>query len=421
VLPAWKTTPSAVLLREAGLPSATVALEEAKLRFATHLQTTDIGHPLTHRMQLESIGRGRRASEQQMPKSKVQRLGRTLPAVLRPTLTAPHYSKDCRTDPTEGQAKKQAAAQFNTWWANLPRSDIAVFSDGSEQRINGDRHVTYGYAIYWNRLKVAEGRGSLNPQSHVFDAEAVGAWRGLQHAIRLSPSIACPRIWMCIDSTSVIWCLRGNASTSSQWAFLQCQGAMEVFDIQIRWSPGHTGIVGNEEADCLADLEAKSPSIPMGHAGYPTASGIRSVAKRLLNSARQDWWDARKTNLSTWYNQWNLPYITTKTPQELELPRPTLARLLAIRSKHGDFAWYHKKFKHDDALLQCSCGRTKTPEHIVRCRKMAASFNKWPLRPISPPSTPKEGLEYLALLLSQPRDFEALLRLTNFYSKICTR
>jgi hypothetical protein len=76
--------------------------------------------------------------------------------------------------------------------------------------------------------------------------------------------------------------------------------------------------VGNEEADRLADrladLEAKIPSSPIGHAGYPTASGIRSVAKRLLNSARQDWWDARKTKLSIWYNQWNLPYITTKTP-----------------------------------------------------------------------------------------------------------
>jgi hypothetical protein len=116
-------------------------------------------------------------------------------------------------------------------------------------------------------------------------------------------------------------------------------------------SLGHTGIVGNEEADRLADLEAKSPSSPIGRAGYPTASGIRSVAKRLLNLARQDWWDATKTKLSTWYNQWNLPYITTKTPQELELPRPTLARLLAIRSQHGDFAWYYKKFKHDNALL----------------------------------------------------------------------
>ena len=60
--------------------------------------------------------------------------------------------------------------------------------------------------------------------------------------------------------------------------------------------------MGNEEADRLADLEAKSPSILIGHAGYLTASRIRLVAKRLLNLARQDWWDARKTKLSTWYN-----------------------------------------------------------------------------------------------------------------------
>ena len=280
--------------------------------------------------------------------------------------------------------------------------------------------MTYGYAIYQAQTLIASGSGSLNPQSHVFDAEAVGAWRGLQHAMRLDPT-SYQRIEMCIDSTSVIWCLRGNAPISSQWAFLNCQQVMEACNVQVRWSPGHTGIIGNEMADTLADDEAKNPSRPMGAANEPTASGVRSVAKTLLKSARQNWWAIREVKLSSWYKQWELPYQTTKTPPELGLSRPILARLLAIRSKHGDFAWYHTKFNHDDATLECTCGRPKTPEHIVHCRKTRALFNKWPLRPLWPPSDSREGICYLAELLSNPSDFEALLEVTNFYAAICKR
>lgn len=421
VLPAWRTTPNPALLREAGLPSATVALEEVKLRFALHLQTTDNNHPLTHRIPSQRIGRGRGAGGLQQPKSKVQRIGLVLPPAPRPALTPPHYSKDCRTDPTRGQEKKKAAAAFNKWWEQLPATDLTIFSDGSEQLVDGEKRVTYGYAIYQHERKVASGRGSLNPQSHVFDAEAVGAWRGLRHAIRLFPSLPHSRTWLCIDSTSVIWCLRGNAPPSSQWAFLRCQEAMEVFDVQIRWAPGHTGITGNEEADSLAEAEAKDPSPPTGHATDATVSGVRSIAKRLLNQARKGWWAAKRTTLSAWYNQWSLPYTITETPSALSLPRPILARLLAIRTMHGDFAWYHQKFKHQDANLGCKCGRAKTPEHIVLCRKTLRTFSKWPRRPITPPTNQKDGIRYLAELLSQPDEFEALLELTEFYTKICTR
>ena len=61
---------------------------------------------------------------------------------------------------------------------------------------------------------------------------------------------------MCIDSTLVIWCLRGNASDSSQWAFYLCQDVMQTRDIRIKWSLGHIGTEGNEEADTLASTAA---------------------------------------------------------------------------------------------------------------------------------------------------------------------
>jgi hypothetical protein len=120
--------------------------------------------------------------------------------------------------------------------------------------------------------------------------------------------------------------------------------------------------------------------------------------------------------------KWNLTYEVKPLP-ELDLPRATLHRLLAIRLSHGDFSWYHRKFAHEDAKLLCSCGRPKTPEHIVRCRKTttAAKFQHWPQRPSVPSDNNAHGLGYLANVMAKPADFAALLKVTEFYSKIYTR
>ena len=50
VLLVWRTTPTVTLFQDAGLPSAMVALEEAKLRFAMRLQTVEASHPLVQRI-----------------------------------------------------------------------------------------------------------------------------------------------------------------------------------------------------------------------------------------------------------------------------------------------------------------------------------------------------------------------------------
>ncbi|RAL59212.1 hypothetical protein DID88_006667 [Monilinia fructigena] len=261
VLPVWRTTPTVTLYRDAGIPSAEAMLEEAKLRFALRIQTVDEAHPLVRRITPPIITRGRGAGSRQVAKTKVQRLGGLFPQVLRPTLRPPHYTHGCRVDPTGGVDKETAAAAFKTWWNDLPPDDVTIFSDGSEQYHERQKYVGYGYAIYQNRKQIGSGSGSINPISHVFDAEAIGAWRGLQHTLRMPQEVRSQRLWMCIDSTSVIWCLRANASASSQWAFIACQNAMQVYNIRIKWSPGHTEIEGNEAADRLADTGAHTPRL----------------------------------------------------------------------------------------------------------------------------------------------------------------
>ncbi|KAI1513266.1 hypothetical protein Ptr86124_007168, partial [Pyrenophora tritici-repentis] len=212
--------------------------EDCRVAYKRHIQEkSDYGQSPSE----ATLIRGRAAGNRRIPRSKVQRVAQLLPATPRNVLASPHFSDGSRQDPTQGQGKDIAAQNFTIWWESLGQETITVFSDGSEQQINGTRVVTYGYAIYQGQAAVATGQGSLNALSHVFDAEAIGACRGLKHALQLSlPSQR--EIVLCIDSTSVIWGIRGTAPTSSQWAFLQIHGAMEAYNVKTRWAPGHMKI-----------------------------------------------------------------------------------------------------------------------------------------------------------------------------------
>jgi hypothetical protein len=112
---------------------------------------------------------------------------------------------------------------------------------------------------------------------------------------------------------------------------------MEVYNIQVKWALGHTGIVGNEAADALADLGAGETPPQHGDAAAPTISGIRSIMRDIQLQAQEAWWRKVQPKLSANYKRWNLQY-QVKAPPELHLPRAKLHRLLALRTTHGDFA-----------------------------------------------------------------------------------
>jgi hypothetical protein len=86
------------------------------------------------------------------------------------------HAPDRRTQALqEGGSRK-----FRDWEFQLTGREIVIYLDGPKQ--SGE--TGYGYVIYRNRARRAAGLASLDELSEVFDAEATGAWRGLERALK---------------------------------------------------------------------------------------------------------------------------------------------------------------------------------------------------------------------------------------------
>src|SRR3569833_3920221 len=130
---------------------------------------------------------------------------------------------------------------------------------------------------------------------------------------------------------------------------------------------------GNEEADRLAK---EGSQLPLGESSSATYAGVKRMIKARKNRQFAEWWEQALPKHKR-YQDLGFKSATLKCPRELKLPRATLHHLLASRSGHGDFENYHRRMNHTDQT-PCTCGRIKTPEHIVYCRKSRQLRAQWP-------------------------------------------
>lgn len=412
VVPSWRTTPHHAVLRDAGLPSARVALEATRLRFAYRLKAADETHPLVSRQQAQVYMRGPRAGQPRTPVTRLQRAAQESTSFPRPHLARPRYTPGSMEDPTGGLEKKEAAALHGQWLSTLSSRHAAVYTDGSESTDEDGKHVGYGFAVFRNGTERVTGSGALHDVTHVFDAEAIGALRGLEAALEDGDSDA---VTVCVDSVSVIWGLRGDPSLTSQWAFRRFHQLVDSSEkvVSIRWCPGHEGIVGNERADALAKAGAMGP-VRNEEEDRPTASGVRSQLRARIRAEQAQWWQSQP--LSKRYRKWLLPYKVGRS-EELDLPRRLLHRFLAMRHGHGDFAAYHKRFRHHDAELQCErCSAAKGPSHLIHCPATRARMRHWPKK-VKEPRGPRQREEYMYKVLSQPGHFRRFVEVTECFEE----
>ena len=156
-----------------------------------------MGHVLVSRAEPRKIRPLRKEARVQRALTTLQHTAVLLPPAQRPLLYAPRFPPGSRQDPTGGVKKEDAAAAFKTWFADRASWDITVFSDGSRT----EDGIGYGYVIYEGQQRVAEGQGGLDACSVVYDAEALGALRGLERETNLYPDAL---VTLCVDNAATI-------------------------------------------------------------------------------------------------------------------------------------------------------------------------------------------------------------------------
>ena len=265
---------------------------------------------------------------------------------------------------------------------------------------------------------IFKGSEPLGTQLEVYDAEAQAAYRGLLNAIQTLTVLSADDVHICLDNLAVAARLCSPSAGSSQarfkafhtlcslWAQRQRAIWMSPGKVYVWWCPGHVGIPGNEKADTQAKEACKQipdphPQASLAHLNRKAkAFAFRTFAERWPSLCPQQYAD--------------LGIAPHPKPPELRLPRHLLGRLYAARSHHGDFAAYHERLGHHDALLNCSCGRPKTPVHFYFCKRGRKATPRHLRRPMATAS--------INFLLGTAKGVSLLcqwMEATNFFTDIC--
>lgn len=406
ILPVYRTTPTPILFREAGLLPPEIELDKRCRKAILRAHRLDARHPLRRRV--------RWSKTQNRNTSRLSRRAIEFPETeyIDPLINPPWI-------PQEGWSKniKRVTRPPFPIPNQIPFQDIVIYSDASCSDSPSGSRVGGGFVIHQAGQVISRKCMPLSPVLSIFDAEVTTVAIAIEIALNLETSRFANDLWILIDNQDVARQLLSTPVCSSQEAFIRFSKHALAWPtrprlphtlkgkVRIQWIPSHSNIQGN----CDADYAAKEVLQNTYHNPSPYVKAF-FWAKEKIDTEISDYWSLHASNS---YRALGIDGFE-RCPGELKLPRSLVAHIYAARSGHGDFANYHERFHHWNALNTCSCGSPKSSNHMILCNKPKVKL----------PSVPKNIAEPAKNFIGTSNGATRMvkwLKETKFFTEICPR
>ncbi len=251
---------------------------------------------------------------------------------------------------------------------------LIIYSDGSLMGKNGRRRSGYGVVGYIQGHEVFRQGEALGEHTKAYDTKMAGLQAAAEETKRfILDTWTEPKpkkiIFYADDSAAITKIFEGAHGKAQQHSkgFRRAIGSIlsnnTEMKIAISWCPGHSGIIGNEEADKLA----KSALLPTPlNPNYKTQAYVGALHKReLLEEWRFRWMNTLNPPQSGFHLANRLPLTLKPTERFTQTDCQTFSRLVQCQTGHAHISKYYKSILTKS--MGCPCRTTiQTCEHLLK-------------------------------------------------------